>query len=376
MLNCGQLLKSAQNQNPHKDQARMAIFNWLSAMYDPTEPLTVDVLDSFFRQAAEYPHWQQNKQALTKEVSQLIEFTIRETGETVDLEGLKWPHEMQVIEIDSTKDHQEVCQLWLQSQTTSLDKYKLIPDGKKWIGVVLKQDSTLEIHPLDRKCVVRFGQLEPLKKEFVLKYTRNLDLIERNFYNIDLGSYVQSRFMVDNNQVVGSIVRGYMFQKFHDFRGQALVAYPRLYYALKRIEQFFVDRKSDPFYQGLLSKLEKLNLDLKISNKPEIYQEATEQLALAQNALEYVFTGDKLLSLLIRDLQNLVSQSPSSSGSFGSTSLSIKQKTLIPQMLEEDFSSDAVSSIKGQMSWNQEQKPSEKPNPNRKIRTPGSDLTN
>jgi hypothetical protein len=73
------------------------------------------------------------------------------------------------------------------------------------------------------------------------------------------------------------------------------------------MEGHFLKKESNPFFVGLVAELEKHIQLLRLGDQGAV-AESADLVARAQNALEYVFGSDKLLSLLIRDLQNTLNQ--------------------------------------------------------------------
>jgi hypothetical protein len=98
-------------------------------------------------------------------------------------------------------------------------------------------------------------------------------------------------------------MRGYTFQKFETLYENPLSRFPKLFYAIKHIEQFFVRRESDPIYMELTALLEQASELIK-EGHPEGIKLGAAALKRAELALENIFTDDKVLNLLIRDLKN------------------------------------------------------------------------
>ncbi|HEY8271007.1 MAG TPA: hypothetical protein VIG33_08965, partial [Pseudobdellovibrionaceae bacterium] len=162
---------------------------------------------------------------------------------------------------------------------------------------------TLTVRVFDKKFTIRDGHLEPLRKDLALYYTGNLELSPEHKQKIEVAPYITAEFRVKNDKVHGTLLRGYVYQKLLEFKGESLKEQTRLLYPIKRIEQFFVDRRTDPYYQDLISQLER-TLALIQQGDREALNWSSMILNQAETALENVFTGDKLLTLLVRDLRH------------------------------------------------------------------------
>jgi hypothetical protein len=149
---------------------------------------------------------------------------------------------------------------------------------------------------------IREGELTPLHMDFTLFYTPELILHSNMIQNIELGPHTAARFRTLPDGIHGHIVRGYTFQRFATMDGGGLHKYPVLFYPLKRLEQFFVNRKTDPMYIELTNLLEKA-LDLMSQNHPEGLKFAEAALERGRLALEHIFPDDKLVRLLINNLE-------------------------------------------------------------------------
>jgi len=301
MLKVQALIKYLSENNPQSTPVHLALFNYLSHVANTQELMTAELLENFFAMCLDYTHWQQNREQLGREIQELL-------GEHVDMTGLKLPVQTQVVELENLSDVTDALQCYLNSIYKKGEKYRLIMEGeKKILCIVLMPDQSICIRTFDRKMMVRHGQLEPLKKDLILYYNSNLELVPDQMQRLEVGPFVTAQFVTSAEGVQGSLVRGFQHQKFFDLQGESLGSYPKLFYCVKRIEQYFLQRQSDPFYQETVAALEKTNEKMRL-HELDSFQDAVDVMARAQNILEYVFTGDKLLSLLIRDLQHTLSQ--------------------------------------------------------------------
>jgi hypothetical protein len=343
MLKVGTLIKYLSENNPQETPARLTFFNYLLHLTDAAALLTSELVETFFASCLDYTHWQQNRLQLGNEIQQLLQ-------EAVDLAQVKWPQDTQVVDLENIKDLTDALQFYLNATHKKGEKYRLIPESdKKMLAIVLMPDQSLCVRSFDSKMLIRHGQLEPLKKDLCLYYTPDLDLDPEQIQKLEIAPFVTAQFQVSSDMIKGCLVKGYVNQKFFDLNGPGLSAYPKLFYAIKRLEQHFINRETDSFYQEMVSGLERVNEMAKLGD-PEAVQESMDVMARAQNALEYVFTGDKLLNLLIRDLQhtlalrkNSVRQSPS----LGTSRNSSPELAMIDSLRDVDMLESEEIPLKG-----------------------------
>ncbi len=345
MLKVQALIKYLSENNPQSTPVRLALFNYLTNMASTQELVTPELLESFFALCLDYTHWQQNRDQLGSEIQEML-------GEHVDVSALKLPQQTQVVELESLTDVTDALQCYLNAIYKKGEKYRLILEGdKKILAIVLMPDQSIQIRTFDRKMVIRHGQLEPLKKDLILYYNSNLEIVPDQVQRMEIGPFVTAQFILSDTGVEGSLIRGYQHQKFFDLKGENLATYPKLFYSIKRIEQYFLQRQSDPFYQETVSGLERIIEKMRL-HEMDSFQEAVDIMARAQNVLEYVFTGDKLLTLLIRDLQHTLSQRNS-------------RVARTPQKVEESWNPlTAHSSPPNSPNLNPQTRPVERPYPN------------
>lgn len=308
MVTVGQLLKMISVMNPQLSPARLTFFNYLSHFHSPDDILTDDILNGFFEYVLDYAHWQQNKNSLGQEIHNLLKNYCHQYQVSMELSHVHWPQQTQIVDVESTQDLTDALQLYLKSQCRKGERYKLVVDqNKKILGIILNNDGSLIVKQFDKRMTIRNGFLEPLRQNLNLYYNSDLELDFTKVHRWEVSPFITAQFQIQSKKVTGALMRGYICQRFFELRASELSAYPKLFYSVKRAEQFFVNRQTDEFYQEITSALERAIQLVKLDD-PDGAQVAMDSLVKAQNAIDYVFTGDKLLGLLIRDLQHTMAQ--------------------------------------------------------------------
>lgn len=173
------------------------------------------------------------------------------------------------------------------------------------ILVILKADHSVDVSVFDKKFVVRNGQLEPLRTDLKLAYDSNLELRENFIHMIEVAPYLMAQFRMKEGRPEGCLLRGYVFQKYQEIHGLLIEEQGKVFPALKRLEQIFIDKQSDPFYLDLIAQL---------SDAPEKLKQgdlASEKLARrvlerGESAYKEIFMGDRMLAGLIKELSQLL----------------------------------------------------------------------
>jgi len=304
MLKVGQLIRFVAGLNPQNTPAKLSFYNFLRGFPHPDDALTPELIELFFIYCMDYPHWAANKNQLSNEVQYLLENFNTFYQQKFDLSKIRFPQTMQLLEIERPADLEDVLMIFLKRQYSEADKIRIVNDqNKRMVALVLHEDRSLTVRVFDKKFTIRDGHLEPLRKDLALYYNANLELSPDHKQKIEVAPYIVAEFKVKNDKVDGALLRGYVYQKLLEFKGESLKEQTRLLYPIKRLEQFFIDRRTDPYYQDLISQLER-TLALIQQGDREALNWSAMIMNQAETALENVFTGDKLLTLLVRDLRH------------------------------------------------------------------------
>ncbi|HRK07069.1 MAG TPA: hypothetical protein PLZ57_04820 [Pseudobdellovibrionaceae bacterium] len=306
---------------PEKDAARLAFYHFLKNLCDPGEALTSSVLERFLRRSLAHEHWVEQKLALFGETSACLQHFSHEHQEPLPLPPFASPFDLQVIRAESFRTLERVVETWVSQNTGPTDQVRMIPDREERLIVCrLSSDRRLTVNIFDRQCVIRDGGLEPLCDDHVIHYTSDLAVDPTRSSQIEIAPKTMARFRVDPSGVRGLAVRGYIFQRFLNFDGGDFHRHPALFYPLKRVEQFYVNRATDPMYVELTALLEKA-VDLISQGHADGPRFAEAALDRGRLAYEQVFIEDRLLRLLLENLERAMKLEVRTPESLGSTGL-------------------------------------------------------
>ncbi len=305
MIKVGQLLKFLNEINPQTTPIRLALFNYLKSFHQLDEVLTPEIFDQFFKLCLNDPHWLRNKTQLGQEIRVLLKNFNDFFQGRFNIDSIRFPETCQVIEIENFNDVFDAATSYAAELVSEGEQYRIINDqNKRVIILILRQDRSLEVRPLDRKFTLRKGKLEPLRNDLVLFYTPELELSPHHTHRFEVAPHMVTQFEVQGDRLFGLISRGYVFQKYQVFQGEKLHEISRLFWPLKRLEQFFILRSSDPFYTDITQKLEKIKLHWPM-NDPQWMQVLPVLLNQADMALEHIYIGDNQLDSLIKDVKKI-----------------------------------------------------------------------
>lgn len=311
MLKMAHLLKFLTELNPHTSPIRLALYNYIKAFHTADEPLTANFFESFFCHMLDYSHWLSNKSHLGHEVALLLKNFNGFYQNKLDISEVKFPENIQVFEVENSKDCEDLLKEFLVTTYGPNAQIKLQFDQKRWFAFVLSENHKLSVFQLDKKFIIRHGQLSPLRKNLLLEYDANIELLPEAKFTFEISPHHIAQFQVKNERVSGVITRGYMFQKIQEFTDAKIHEVPRLFWALKRAEQFFITRDSDPFYQDLSKKLHDITQGIWEKNSESWQNYMSILLSQSDSALENVYIGDKTLEELVLKVRQILTSEKS-----------------------------------------------------------------
>jgi hypothetical protein len=140
-----------------------------------------------------------------------------------------------------------------------------------------------------------------------LYYSSDLELMPHVRQVLEGSLLTTHCFHVDSEGVHGLITRGSTFQKFETFIRAKLQDTQDLFASLKKVERHFINPQSDPYYQEMVTRLERANRLLGVQNHDGLL-EAERVLNKGRLILKNVFPNDRLLTLLVTHLDYGINQ--------------------------------------------------------------------
>jgi len=327
--------------NPQTRPAILSLYNFIRNFTDHNLPLTPEIMKRFYLKALSFEHWQKNISELSQETHETLEKFLGTEIKNPLWSSLIRCDKLQIIKIQNKFDQLEVIKQYI-SQIQPQTQFRIFSDkGAMAHAVIIHPQGNVTVLSFDDTAYITEGQLTPLNLNRKIEYTKKLELSTQNTQMVQVSPFITAKFVSKNNIISGDLIRGYTFQNYRRIEIHELHQEPQLLYAVKRIERFFIDRSSEPLYLELIQVLEQtidfLRKDLKGSL--ELAQKAYVR---GKNALDNIFIDDKVLDVLLKDIQNLIENKgqtlwipQTTKASFASTNSSLK-----PEYALEDLQID------------------------------------
>ncbi len=290
--------------NPDKDAARLSFHNYLNYLCSANDVVNSDLINRFYRKALSFSHWQTNKAALFAETEALLTHYQESVREALPLEYLIRASDLQVIAAENIRDLETVTRIFLEKNLEPHERLRILRDGdNRVIAITLGLERTLKVSTYPKALMLTDGALRPLDVDQALFYTPDLQMKTSARQQTEVGPFTSACFTMGAQGLRGSIVRGYTFQRCGVIDGGGLNRYPLLFYPVKRLEQFFVDRKTDPMYIDLITALQTASENLSPQSAPEDWRLARAAFERGRLALDHIFPDDNYARLLINNLE-------------------------------------------------------------------------
>lgn len=307
MTNVTQFAQFILKLDPQKNPARLALYHFIKNFCEEQSALSDEVIDRFFSWVYTYQHWQAQQKVLCETVTGILKaFTQAFPNTSITAER---DFEYQLVGLQRVNDLVEIIKAQsLEKEDTRIKVITL--SSTEVMALKLTPESQLTVEVFGLTARIDGATLKPLSPTSRLVYDQQMELIPNLTHWIEGSLLTTTRFrtQVQENQtlaVYGQIIRGFTLQKYETINGGVLSSHQELFYNLKRLERYFVKPQSDPFYQELVSVLEKAYQTL---NEGSIDGRKMAQNALHRGkvALKNIFPNDKLLLLLVTNIEYLL----------------------------------------------------------------------
>lgn len=306
MVTVTDLAKHILLLQPQKEAARLALYHYLINHCDPDQELKTETINRFIQRTLIYDHWQKHRPLLQGEIEGILQSFSDSHMVQFSQAQILWPNDTQVVRIEKPHNMRLIVETDLEKWAPESSKIQvLIERNERVVALHLKADHSFDVHVYPAVAFIRNGELKPLCHDQRLSYDRNLQFKAGALQHCPTDANTTARFRMTPEGCIGKTIKGYTFQKGEILDGGKLNRFPYLFYPVKRLEQLFINRKTDPMYIELIQTLEKA-VDLVRTQHPEAAKFAKAAFDRGKLALDQIFPDDNLLRLLINTLEVVV----------------------------------------------------------------------
>ena len=297
--------------DPQRNQARLTLYNFLKSLVEPSAPFTPEIIQTFYARILQFDSWQNDSQSLSETVASDISSYLRQYAlpeETAVWEGLRHADTLQIVRLKMFQDLEALVMSEHEARQKSGDKVRTCRFSENQILVlVMSASGSLEAKVYPNLALVWGHRLRLSAPVSHLHYGSDFELAPHVKQLLEGALLTTHCFHVDLEGAHGVITRGYTLQKFETFIRAKLSETQDLFHALKRVERHFINSQSDPYYQEIVSRLERANRMLE-NPHPDNLATAERALNKGRLCLKHAFPNDRLLTLLITHLDYGITQ--------------------------------------------------------------------
>lgn len=258
MMNVGQVAQQILALEPQKSTARLAFYHYIKNFYNLDAGFKQEMIDQFYDRALSYQYWQTNKDELGKTIAEDLKVIQTRSKLGFDIEQIIHSHDLQILSLDHARDFLALVNRDLKKYEVPGQHHRLFhlnadqPNSHPEI-MILKLLKTGQVNVEIRSNVAALvdGELVLLRPISRLCYTAELDIEP----NVDQVLYTSTmrvcRFEVAGHRVKGSFMQGPTFHRAEHF-DKPLEKVPELFHAIKKLERFYVNPVTDPYYEQML----------------------------------------------------------------------------------------------------------------------------
>lgn len=295
--------KFLYEQKPQSSPALLALYNYLRIYTDLSAPFLPETITSFYTKALSFEHWQNNAIELSQFTTNALFKFLRTDINAKAWANLRRPEDIQIIKIKNPRDQLEIIKQYLYKSQPKLTAQIFHDKNNIAHAVTVQPNGNIKVQTFDDYAFIQNGEITPLVQDRKLEYSKNLELLPEQKHQIQISNFVTAQFAIRNEMIVGEYIRGYTLQSFQKIELHGFHQDSNILYALKKIERFFIDRSTEPLYVELIEVLEQTIGFLKKGMNGSI-ELGKKAYIRGQNALENIFVDDKMLAVLLNEIQS------------------------------------------------------------------------
>lgn len=288
------------SQNVQSNFALTALANYFHNFHSPKENLSSELINEFIFRSLEFSYWQENRSEMAQELLTQLESFSRHCRTDINFEEILPMNHMQVINIEEDAEFVKIAEESLKNieKPGEQRKFKKFKDG--YLVIHMYPDASIKVQHLTSFCYLRNGILNPLT-DVSLHYDASLLLKTDVPQKIRTSAFSTTTFFYESSLIDYYSCKGYIFRQSEAAKQAFLERVPQVLHPLKCLEREFIETHSDPFYMALTRRIENMTQDFDAGLIKNI-EPALESYEQARVLLEEVFTNDKLLELLVKEL--------------------------------------------------------------------------
>jgi len=262
----GQLAQHLLSLDPQKSPARTAFYHFVKNFLKLEDEFRQDMVDAFYDRALSMQHWQTNK----NELGEMIRGDLKAIGAryplSFDVDQIIHANEMQVVQLEQTRDFAALLSKDVSKMEKNGDKVKSFRLNVEKSNapyevmlVRLQASGAVVVEIRQSTALLVDGELHLVRPSSRLVYTSDLDFEPHIDQFLTTSLMRVARFQVNAAGAItgGHFIQGPSFHKTESLAaGKKVADFPELLHAIKKLERYYVNPVTDPYYQQMIESFE------------------------------------------------------------------------------------------------------------------------
>lgn len=285
-----------------ENAGRVALYHYLKNFCREEEILQPDLINQFFAECLQMPHWQEKKLELYNDIKELLAQFCSKQRIVMALDQLWDLGKMQIVTITQPENLYQIVKNYENHRLTELETLRIVPDSEsRMISIRKNSAGTICVRTFNNVVRVTGHELQPFCPDQELFYNPLLELQTQVVHRLQLAPHLQVRFEINEDSIIAQSISGSAFRQGQISKLAHLGEFSALFYHLKRLERFYIYRQSDPYYVELVSTIDKA-MNLLHGGEAGAETFSRHVFESAQIAFDQIFPDDKALYLKLKEL--------------------------------------------------------------------------
>lgn len=263
MITVGQLSTHLQTLEPHKNPARLTFFNFVKLGLPQDIEFKLDHIDLFYDRVLGNQYWQTNKNILGEQLKRDLNELATRVNLPIDFSQIVHANDMQLVNIEYARDFASLLAKQVSKMESAGEKVKSfrLPNERSGqqevLFVRLQKDGSLIVEIRQNTSIVVDGELQLVRPHTRLIYDAELDFEFGVDQVIQISPMRLCYFRLtqsDSQKIKGHYVQYPHLQCTETF-DKPLREATELFHAIKKIERYFVNPITDPYFQQFFESI-------------------------------------------------------------------------------------------------------------------------
>jgi hypothetical protein len=300
-----------------EESAQVALYHYLKNFYHDESSLTPELMNRFFEESLHLPHWQAKKNQLFIDVTESLSrfFKMERFESPTGSAPFNFKELLDLVKMQFIFIHQpsSLHSVVMNHERASLKEGEslrvLLQNDTHALAIKRFQNADVVVRTYNNFAKISGHLVLPLAPLEELHYDSHLELRSNATQILRTAPHSQVRFQI-KDEVVARFISGFAFRLSQEITTKSVANEARIFYPLKRLERYYVDRNSDPFYSDLVVSLERAISNTTSEQNPLSGQNHSV-FENGQIIFDQIYPDDKTLYLKLRELAKLRSNQKS-----------------------------------------------------------------